>query len=131
MGAVSVHLVGGWWGVAAVGFFAHPDYMHQLHEGHLSGVIRWGLLYGGGSDLLLRQLVIAAAITVWAGLLSGLVLLVLPRLFRFNLKSSFFETWEEAYERDKMDHLKRILKATIENSESAGRQESEMPVHTI
>lgn len=58
VGAVSVHLVSGVFGTVCVGLFASPEL-------RLSGGVQgsYGLLYGGGFDLLLRQL---AGILVFA-----------------------------------------------------------------
>lgn len=55
VGAVSVHCVCGVWGTLAVGLFAHEHY-----AGHA------GLFFGGGSKLLLVQLIGVAVIMVWA-----------------------------------------------------------------
>jgi Amt family ammonium transporter len=56
VGAVSVHGVCGVWGVLAVGLFARED---------VEGVWKQGLLYGGGADQLITQVIGIVAITAW------------------------------------------------------------------
>lgn len=55
VGASSVHGVCGMFGTIMVGFFAAPGYGTNI-----------GLLYGGGTDLLVTQVIGAAAVFAWA-----------------------------------------------------------------
>ena len=55
VGASSVHGVCGMFGTVMVGFFAAPGYGSNI-----------GLLYGGGTDLLVTQVIGAAAVFAWA-----------------------------------------------------------------
>jgi ammonium transporter, Amt family len=56
VGAVSVHGICGIWGVLAVGLFARQD---------VEGFWKQGLLYGGGTDQLVSQVIGIVAITAW------------------------------------------------------------------
>ncbi|MDR1045331.1 MAG: ammonium transporter [Candidatus Adiutrix sp.] len=62
VGAVSVHGVCGFFGTVMVGLLASPDYGSEAA----------GLFYGGGTGLLLTQLIGALAVGAWA-FLGGLV----------------------------------------------------------
>jgi Amt family ammonium transporter len=68
VGAVPVHFVNGMWGVLAVGIFAKGLPETAGWNGMQSAVT--GLLYGGGANQLLAQVIEAAAVTVAAGGLS-------------------------------------------------------------
>ena len=61
VGAVSVHGACGFWGVFAIGLFAKYDDAFLGREDA-------GLLYGGGLDQLLMQLVMLAIIGLWVGI---------------------------------------------------------------
>lgn len=61
VGAVSVHGVCGAFGTIAVGLFARED---------AEGFWKQGLLYGGGTDQLVAQIIGVVAIAVWASLLA-------------------------------------------------------------
>ena len=69
VGAVSVHGFNGVWGLLAVGLFADGTYGNYTTEGPLAT----GLLYGGGAEQLIAQVIGALVVVAWAfGL--GLVL---------------------------------------------------------
>ena len=75
VGAISVHGVGGVWGVIAVGLFANIDLVDSL--GWSTGV--GGLFVGGGIRLLGTQVVGAMAIIGWVFAASFLVFKVIDR----------------------------------------------------
>jgi len=67
IGAVPVHLVCGVWGTLAVGLFATGSYGVPGPDGAVTTVRVTGLLYGGGFDQLLAQVVGSAAALVCVG----------------------------------------------------------------
>lgn len=62
VGAVSVHGMNGVWGLISVGLFADGTY----GLGTTNAPLVRGLLYGGGSDQLIAQLIGAATCVLWA-----------------------------------------------------------------
>lgn len=68
VGAVAVHGVCGAWGVIAVGLFAATD---------AEGFWKKGLLYGGGFDQLVPQLVGVLAIGAWVAITMSLIFLAI------------------------------------------------------
>ncbi len=69
VGATSVHLVNGIWGTIAVGLFAEGKY--------LANTTGDGLLFGGGTKLLMAQLTGVAAVAVFTFVVSYVVWMVL------------------------------------------------------
>jgi Amt family ammonium transporter len=69
VGATSVHLVNGVWGTIAVGLFAEGKY--------LANTTGDGLLFGGGTKLLMAQLTGVAAVAVFTFVVSYVVWMVL------------------------------------------------------
>lgn len=72
VGALSVHLVNGTWGLIAVGLFASPAVMDKYAMG---AYCKAGLFYGGGAEQLMTQIigivavagfVLAASLIFWA-----------------------------------------------------------------
>ncbi len=71
VGAVPVHLMNGIWGTLAVGLFSS-----EALVGSVYGVdSTWGILFGGGADLLLTQLTGIVSVAAWTILASSLVFL--------------------------------------------------------
>jgi Amt family ammonium transporter len=70
VGAAPVHLFTGLWGVIAVGLFSSKDGMAAAYGGE-SGA--YGLLVGGGTEQLVAQVIGAAAILAWTGVLSAFI----------------------------------------------------------
>jgi Amt family ammonium transporter len=68
VGAVSVHGVCGAFGTIAVGLFSNTE---------AEGVVKEGLLYGGGGDQLLSQIIGVVAIGIFVGVASGLLFFIL------------------------------------------------------
>jgi Amt family ammonium transporter len=62
VGAVSVHGVGGLWGILSIGFFADGTYGNYSTEGPFAT----GLFYGGGGEQLLAQLISMVVVVIWA-----------------------------------------------------------------
>jgi ammonium transporter, Amt family len=63
IGAVPVHMAGGIWGTLAIGLFASGAYGLPGVTGADTSVTIEGLLYGGGVDQLVSQLIGSAAVT--------------------------------------------------------------------
>ena len=63
VGAVPVHLLNGIWGTLAVGLFSSQQYLSEA----FAETDSYGLLLGGGFDLLLLNLLGVIAIGVWDG----------------------------------------------------------------
>jgi Amt family ammonium transporter len=78
-GVVSVHGVGGLWGVLAVGLFADGAHGRDL----MAGAAPAGLCYGGGGQLL-AQVILALAGIAWAAVGSGLLFFVAGKVFDGN-----------------------------------------------
>ncbi len=73
VGAVSVHGLGGLWGVLAVGLFSSQGGIAQAY----TASDQYGVLLGGGIEQLGVQALGAASIIVWTCLTSGLLFLVI------------------------------------------------------
>jgi Amt family ammonium transporter len=67
VGAVSVHGICGVWGVLAVGLFARED----------SDFWKQGLLYGGGPDQLISQIIGAVSIVAFTAVATGILFLAI------------------------------------------------------
>jgi len=63
VGAVPVHLFNGIWGTLAVGLFTTQGYMADAYGVETAS---YGLLMGGGANMLLIQMVGIAAVAVWS-----------------------------------------------------------------
>ncbi len=78
VGAVAVHMMNGIWGTIAVGLFANPDvpgYALVDQDGNeLAGVF-----YGGGADLIIRQLGGFAAIAAFTALSMAIVFFAIKK----------------------------------------------------
>ena len=72
VGAVAVHMMNGIWGTIAVGLFATPS----APSNDLAG-----LFYGGGFDLLGKQLLGVLTVGAWAAVMMMIVFLVIKAIF--------------------------------------------------
>ena len=72
VGAVAVHMMNGIWGTIAVGLFATPD----APDSELTG-----LFYGGGFDLLGKQLIGFAAVAAWTVVGMVIVFSIIKAIF--------------------------------------------------
>ena len=72
VGAVAVHMMNGIWGTIAVGLFATPS----APSNDLAG-----LFYGGGFDLLGKQLLGVLTVGAWAAVMMTIVFLVIKAIF--------------------------------------------------
>lgn len=82
VGAVPVHLMNGIWGTLAVGLFSTESLVGSVY-----GVdSTWGILFGGGADLFMTQVVGIVAVGIWAVLASSLVFLAIK--FTIGLRVS-------------------------------------------
>ncbi|XP_064470306.1 putative ammonium transporter 3 [Ornithodoros turicata] len=68
VGAVSVHAVGGLWGLLAVGIFIDADHLLKMSRGHK------GILKGGGFYLLWVQFLTSVCITTWSVVVTYILL---------------------------------------------------------
>ena len=71
VGAVPVHLMNGIWGTLAVGLFSTEALMGSVYGNDST----YGILFGGGTDLLMTQVVGIAAVAAWTVLASAVVFL--------------------------------------------------------
>jgi len=71
VGAIPVHMMGGIWGVLAVGLFSDKDLLLNAYGSEQN----YGLLMGGGVEQLAAQAVGIAAIVGWTAALSGILFL--------------------------------------------------------
>lgn len=63
IGAVPVHMAGGIWGTLSIGLFASGNYGLPGTTGADNSLAITGLLYGGGADQLISQLIGSGAVT--------------------------------------------------------------------
>ncbi|KAK0393442.1 hypothetical protein QR680_000214 [Steinernema hermaphroditum] len=92
VGVVPVHVIGSTWGMLCVGIFAREDpYIDQYKKVYISLTNgRNGLLYSGGWELLLIQLIAVALIAAWASITCLATLFILNRL-PWGLRLSKYE----------------------------------------
>lgn len=79
VGAVAVHMMNGLWGTIAVGLFATdkaPGFA-IAQAGGASGICNTGLFYGGGFELLGKQLLGILAVGAWTAVTMTVVFLVI------------------------------------------------------
>lgn len=79
VGAVAVHMLNGLWGTIAVGLFATdkaPGFA-IAQAGGASGICNTGLFYGGGFELLGKQLLGILAVGAWTAIAMTVVFLVI------------------------------------------------------
>lgn len=72
VGAVAVHMCNGIWGTLAVGLFATTT---------APGSELTGLLYGGGFDLLIKQIVGIITVGAWTAVMITITFLVIKKVF--------------------------------------------------
>lgn len=72
VGAVAVHMCNGIWGTLAVGLFATTS---------APGSKLTGLLYGGGIDLLIKQIVGILTVGAWTAVMITITFLVIKKIF--------------------------------------------------
>lgn len=92
VGAVSVHGVCGLWGLLSIGLFARYDDAFLGRENA-------GLFYGGGFDQLLMQLAMGAAIIVWVGGMSAILMFVIKKTVGLRVSAE-----EEIQGLDELEH---------------------------
>jgi len=92
VGAVSVHGLCGAWGTLSVGLFARYDDAFLGRENA-------GLLYGGGIDQLVVQLLFVLAIAAWVASASGLLFFVMKKTIGLRVTAE-----EEMEGLDIMEH---------------------------
>ena len=85
VGAAAVHGAGGIWGTIAVGLFADPDAV----AGGIGGEGPAGLLYGGGTDQLISQIIGVGAVSIFVLITSFAFFLVLREtgIFRVDAET--------------------------------------------
>lgn len=100
VGAVAVHGVCGFWGVFAIGLFAKYDDAFLGREDA-------GLIYGGGFDQLIMQLLMLLIIGVWVTVTTGIIFFVLKSTIGLRVSAEeeiegldFLEHGQEGYARD-------------------------------
>ena len=98
VGASSVHLACGVWGIVAIGLFAEPS-LTPFAANVKAGF--GGLLVGGGSaDILITQIVGSAATIIWVGATSFVMFMALKAVkrLRVNPKAEADGNFIDAYE---------------------------------
>lgn len=79
VGAVAVHMMNGIWGTIAVGLFATktaPGFA-VAQDGGASGIAGEGLFYGGGFELLGKQLLGVLAVGAWTAVMITITFLII------------------------------------------------------
>lgn len=82
VGASSVHLACGVWGIVAIGLFAEPS-LTPFAANVKSGF--GGLLVGGGAEILITQIIGSAATIVWVGVTSVIMFGALKAVKRLRV----------------------------------------------
>jgi ammonium transporter, Amt family len=98
VGASSVHLACGFWGIVAIGLFAEPS-LTPFAANVKAGF--GGILVGGGSaDILITQIIGAAATIIWCGVTSYIMFAVLKAVkhLRVNPKAEEEGNFIDNYE---------------------------------
>jgi ammonium transporter, Amt family len=97
VGASSVHLACGVWGIVAIGLFAEPS-LTPFAANAKSGL--GGLLVGGGIDILVTQIIGSAATIIWVGVTSVIMFGALKAVkrLRVNPKAEADGNFIDAYE---------------------------------
>src|SRR6185436_2974326 len=98
VGASSVHLACGVWGIIAIGLFAEPSLTPFAANAH-SGM--GGLLVAGGSaDIMITQIIGSFATIAWCGITSVIMFAVLKALkhLRVNAKAEADGNFIDNYE---------------------------------
>lgn len=88
VGAVPVHLMNGIWGTLAVGLFASEELMASAYGVEST----WGILFGGGADLFVTQVVGIVSVAVWTVALASAAFLAI----RFTIGLRVSEAEEDA-----------------------------------
>lgn len=94
VGAVPVHLMNGVWGTLAVGLLSSEALMDNAY-----GVTStWGILLGGGSDLLVTQLIGIGATAAWVVLTSGILFGVIKATIGLRVSEAEEDAGLDVYE---------------------------------
>jgi ammonium transporter, Amt family len=98
VGASSVHLACGVWGIVAIGLFAEPSltpFAANVKAG-LGGI----LVAGGSADILITQIIGAAATILWCGVTSFVMFSALKAIkhMRVNPKAELDGNFIDNYE---------------------------------
>lgn len=84
VGAVAVHMMNGIWGTIAVGLFATTSapgamVLDEATGTYVEEIVGNGLFYGGGFDLLGKQLLGFVSVAAWAAITMVIVFLVIKK----------------------------------------------------
>ncbi len=83
VGAVSVHGVGGLWGLLSIGFFADGTYgNYSVEPPYVTG-----LFYGGGSGQLLAQFISVVVVAAWAFVMGYLMFKLMDKAFGIRVST--------------------------------------------
>ena len=94
VGAVPVHLMNGIWGTLAVGLLSSEALMDNAY-----GVTStWGLLLGGGTDLLITQVVGILAVGFWTVLASAILFGVIKATIGLRVSEAEEDAGLDVYE---------------------------------
>jgi len=94
VGAVPVHLLNGIWGTLAVGLFSSEALIGSVY-----GVdTTYGILLGGGTDLLMTQLIGIGAVAVWTVAASAVVFLGIKYTIGLRVSAAEEDAGLDVYE---------------------------------
>ena len=91
--AFPVHGAAGIWGLLSVGLFAQAENIGMV-IGYASkpvcadDITEFGLFYGGGAQLLAKQLELALLIAVWSGTVASIMFVIMARLGTLRISSA-------------------------------------------
>ncbi|MCA9855844.1 MAG: ammonium transporter [Dehalococcoidia bacterium] len=94
VGAVPVHLMNGAWGTLAVGLFSSQALMGSVY-----GVdSTYGILFGGGSDLFITQIVGIVAVGAWTVVTSSIIFLAIKFTIGIRVSDAEEDAGLDVYE---------------------------------
>ena len=94
VGAVPVHLMNGAWGTLAVGLFSSQTLMGSVY-----GVdSTYGILFGGGSDLFITQIVGIVAVGAWTVVTSSIIFLAIKFTIGIRVSDAEEDAGLDVYE---------------------------------
>ncbi|XP_043188394.1 putative ammonium transporter 3 isoform X2 [Amphibalanus amphitrite] len=115
VGAVSVHGVGGLWGVLAIGLFVDADSLEKITNG------RAGLFKGGGWHLLGVQTLCCVCIIIWSAVVTFILLFLINKVKPIRMSAH-----EELLGADLVEHGIRHQGLGLSRTVSALRRHSQI-----
>jgi len=118
---VGVHLVGGVTGTVLIGFFGFDHGYAVTHQPDGTAVVQRGLFYGGGGDLLLKQVVAAGSVMLYSFVLTYIIGTVIKKLGGFRVsEDAEVSGIDEAEHAETAYSFSTVLSGGLTGSAAAG-----------